>query len=77
MRKRAGDIDRNLAKNQENLTQYQTKLGDTSDAANFLRGQINGANDVLRRAYADGNDANTEVNFAKENLAAVNERYER
>lgn len=66
-----------MANNQENIAKYNAKLGDTQNAANFLRGQINGVNDDLRRAYADGNDANTEVNFAKENLAAVNDRYER
>lgn len=76
LRGQSAGIDKALAKNQQDLEKSKADLDATRGTAAFLKAQSIDANEALRGAYGRGNDANTEVNFAKENLNAVNKRWE-
>lgn len=76
LRGQSAGIDKALAKNQQDLEKSKADLDATRGTAAFLKAQSIDANEALRGAYGHGNDANTEVNFAKENLNAVNKRWE-
>lgn len=75
-RQKDSDLSAAIAGSQGQLEQLTTELGNLQDTINYLRGQITQANEDLRRAYSNGNDANTAVAFAKENLDAVNKRWQ-
>lgn len=76
LRGQSAGIDKALAKNQQDVETIKAGLSDATNAVAFLKNQSVQADNDLRNAYSQGNDANTKVNFAKQNLGAVNKRWE-
>ena len=74
-RKRAMEIDEMLASLVEPLENAKAQLKGAQEDLLFLRAQIIKAEETLRETYIAGNDANTLVAHAKQNLDAVNARY--
>ena len=75
-RKSIMEIDGQLAALVEPLENLKTKLKVARQDFAFLKNQIVSAEEALRTAYAAGNDANTIVAHAKQNLDAINCRYQ-
>ena len=61
----------------EKRAKYVADLDGVRDTLNYLRSEFNRCSEELRKAYVVGNDANTNVAHAKQNLVAANARWER
>lgn len=77
------EYNRERGDNKAKIGEYQVKLeslisqrGDLEDTLNYLRTQLTKYQEELRAAYTAGNDANNNVIIAKQNLVAVNARWE-
>ena len=80
---RLREYNRERGDNKAKIGEYQVKLevligqrGDLEDTLNYLRAQLTQHQADLRAAYTAGNDANNQVIIAKQNLVAVNTRWE-
>ena len=70
------EIDAQLAALVEPIENLKIKLKVARNDLAFLRNQIVAAEESLRTSYTAGNDANTVVAHAKQNLDAINSRYQ-
>ena len=70
------DIDSHLAGLVEPLENLRVQLRGAEEDLAFLKTQIVICEENLRIAYQKGNDANTAVAHAKQNLEAINARYQ-
>ena len=75
-RKAVTELDASISADKAQLDNLKGQLADLQDTLNYLKNQLILANEDLRKAYGVGNDANTAVAFAKQNLEAVNQRYQ-
>lgn len=74
-RKQVADLDDRLSDNAALITDLKAKLEKAQADLEFLNVQIVEANESLRVVYTSGNDANTVVAHAKENLDAAIARF--
>lgn len=70
-------IDGQIAGYQSTLEALIAQRGEIEGNLGFLRTQLTTIQADLRAAYTAGNDANTQVAIAKQNLVAVNARWEK
>ncbi len=70
------EIDSKLASLVEPLENFRVQLRGAEEDLAFLKTQIVVCEENLRQAYIKGNDANTLVAHAKQNLEAINARYQ-
>ena len=75
-RKAVMEIDGELAALVEPEEKLKAILKGAKDDFAFLKTQIVACEEALRQAYSIGNDANTAVAHAKQNLDAINARYQ-
>lgn len=75
-RKKVMEIDAEIAASLEPLEDLKAKLKAAEDDLAYLKTQIAIAEETLRQAYTKGNDANTKVAHGKDNLEAINVRYQ-
>lgn len=74
-RKVAMEIDDALASLVEPLENARVQLKGAEEDILFLRAQMLRVEEDLRQAYIRGNEANTHVSHARQNLDAINSRY--
>ena len=68
-------IDGGIAALLSPLENLKTQIAGAESDLQFLKAQIVKIEEELRQAYVRGNDANTLVAHAKENMNAANQRY--
>lgn len=69
-------LDQRIAALTEPYEKLKNELKRAEDDLVYLRSQITVAEENLRQAYINGNDANTAVQHARENLEAIDTRYQ-
>lgn len=69
-------MDSQLAGSQGPLEDLKAKLAQAQEDLDFIRNQKTEIDENLRRAYQNGNDANSRVAFAKQNLDAIIKRFQ-
>lgn len=74
-RKQVNDLDAQISDNTALIADLKAKLDKAQTDLEFLRVQIVEANESLRIVYTSGNEANTVVAHAKENLDAAVARF--
>ena len=75
-RTRPSEIDAQLADFAAPFTDLQAKFNKNSEDLAFLRAQKMESDNNLRLVYQKGNDSNTRVATAKQNLDAIIKRFE-
>ena len=76
-RKRVISLDGLIAGLLKPIEDAKVKLQAAKDDLAYLRKEIGGAEENLRQGYIKGNDANTKVAHARENVEANNARFEK
>ena len=76
-RKRVVSLDGLIAATLQPIEDAKVKLKAARDDLGYLRKEISAAEEELRQAYIKGNDANTKVAHARENVEANNARFEK
>ena len=76
-RKRVVSLDGLIAATLKPIADAKAKLKAARDDIGYLRKEIGAAEEDLRQAYIKGNDANTKVAHARENVEANNARFEK
>lgn len=69
------EADGELSSSLEPLEDLKSKLEGAEKDLAYLKTQVGYVEEELRQAYIQGNDFNTLVAHAKENLETVNARY--
>ena len=73
-RQEINNIDSQLANSIGPLEDLRAKLAKAEDDLAYLKVQQTAAQEALRQAYVAGNDANTQVAHAKDNINAISDR---